>query len=65
MYEDITRHFNTKDNKDIAIVGDRLLTDIVMGNQFGFFTIETKPFTTKRENFMVRLSRAFENRILP
>jgi hypothetical protein len=36
-----------------------------MGNQFKFFTIYTKPFSTKEENIMVKMMRVFENKVIP
>ena len=42
------------------MVGDRLLTDTVMGNTFGFFTIDVAPFSTANDNFMVKLMRQLE-----
>ena len=41
--EDIYLHFNDPEIKasEIALVGDRLLADTVMGNTHGYFTIDT------------------------
>ena len=36
-----------------------------MGNQFGFFTIYVEPIDSRRENFIVKLVRKFENKVLP
>lgn len=47
------------------MIGDRILADTVMGNSFGFFTIDTLPFNTEKENIMVKLSRIIERKILP
>lgn len=49
----------------VAVVGDRILSDIVMGNSMGMFTIYVDPLNTERENFVVRYVRAFENSIVP
>lgn len=36
----------------VAFVGDRLLTDVVFGNQNGFLTIHTQPLTEIGDNWM-------------
>ena len=46
-------------------MGDRILSDVVMGNSHGMFTIYVEPICTKRENFVVRLVRLFEDKVLP
>jgi len=51
------------DNKNVAVVGDQIFTDIVGGNSAGMFTILVKPID-KREEWFVRLKRKFEKRIL-
>ena len=50
-------------NKNIAVVGDQIFTDIYGGNRVGMFTILVKPIDT-REGKLVRLKRIFEKRIL-
>lgn len=47
------------------MVGDRILSDTVMGNQHGFFTIDTEPFSTENENFMVKAMRKVERHFIP
>ena len=39
------------------MVGDRLFTDSLMGNTYGYLTIGTSPFSTVNENFMVKFMR--------
>lgn len=51
------------DNKNVAVVGDQIFTDIYGGNSAGMFTILVKPID-KREGWFVRLKRRFEKRIL-
>ena len=68
--EDIYLHFGIDPKlegsySEIALVGDRILADTVMGNLHGYFTIHTEPFTTKPENFMVKLMRKVERNFLP
>jgi predicted HAD superfamily phosphohydrolase YqeG len=47
------------------MIGDRILADTVMGNSYGYFTIDTQPFSTAKENFMVKLMRRVETSFLP
>ena len=63
--EDVLVHFGTKEPSSIAMIGDRILSDCVMGNTHGYFTIYCEPFDTKPENFMVKLTRKVEGHIIP
>ena len=63
--EDVLVHFGTKEPSSIAIIGDRILSDCVMGNTHGYFTIYCEPFDTKPENVMVKLTRKVEGHIIP
>ncbi len=67
--EDIYLHFGIEmgshASSEIAMIGDRLLADTVMGNSHGYFTIHTQPFSTKGENFMVKMMRKVEKYVLP
>eukprot|EP00347_Sterkiella_histriomuscorum_P016479 403353021 len=56
---------NQQSNSPIALIGDRILADTVMGNSHGFFTIDVRPFSTKNENIMVKMSRKVEEYVLP
>lgn len=58
-------HFKTNEVDKIAIIGDRIMADTVMGNTHGFFTIYVEPFDIRNENFMVKLMRKIEGKILP
>ena len=62
--EDILRHFGTSRPDTICVVGDRVLSDIVMGNQFGMFTVLVDPIDPSKDNFVVRLVRRFESRLV-
>ena len=64
--EDILNHFSISDNERIriAMIGDRMLSDIVMGNFNGYFTIYVSPFDISKENFMVKLVRKVESKLL-
>lgn len=50
-------------NKNIAVVGDQIFTDIYGGNRIGMFTILVKPIDT-REGKLVRFKRIIEKHIL-
>ncbi len=50
-------------NKNIAVVGDQIFTDIYGGNRVGMFTILVKPIDV-REGNLVRFKRIIEKRIL-
>jgi len=50
-------------NRQIAVVGDQIFTDIYGGNRAGMFTILVKPIDT-REGRLVRFKRIFEKPIL-
>jgi phosphatidylglycerophosphatase GEP4 len=63
--EDVLVHFGTKEPSSIAMIGDRILSDCVMGNTHGYFTIYCEPFDTRPENFMVKLMRRVEGQIIP
>ena len=51
------------ENKNIAVVGDQIFTDVYGGNRAGMFTILVKPID-KREGRLVQFKRIFEKRIL-
>lgn len=51
------------ENRQIAVVGDQIFTDIYGGNRAGMFTILVKPID-QREGKFVKLKRIFERRIL-
>lgn len=50
-------------NKNIAVIGDQIFTDIYGGNRVGMFTILVKPIDS-REGKLVRFKRIIEKRIL-
>jgi HAD superfamily phosphatase (TIGR01668 family) len=51
------------ENRQIAVVGDQIFTDVYGGNRAGMFTILVKPID-RREGKFVRLKRVFERRVL-
>ena len=67
VWEDLVLHFgnNELEGSQIVLVGDRILSDVVMGNKYGMLTFRVQPFTTQGENFMVKILRVFEDSVLP
>jgi predicted HAD superfamily phosphohydrolase YqeG len=61
---DILTHFGLAHPRQICIVGDRVTTDVVMGNQHGSFTILVAPLDPSKDNVVVRTVRSFEDRWL-
>lgn len=66
--EEVLSHFNQQRTQElgekailradeIAIVGDRLIGDVLWGNSHGMLTIKTQPLTLDGENMMVSLVR--------
>lgn len=51
------------ENKNIAVVGDQIFTDVYGGNRAGMLTILVHPID-RREGKLVRFKRIFEKRIL-
>lgn len=50
-------------NRNIAVVGDQIFTDVFGGNRVGMFTILVRPID-KHEGQLIRFKRIFERRIL-
>lgn len=46
----------------VAMVGDRLLTDVVYGNLNGMYTILVDPITEKNDNFPAKMIRRIEHK---
>ena len=53
-----------KDAGAVAVVGDRLATDVLAANQCGALSVHTRPLDTKGDNPAALVSRFLENRIL-
>ena len=64
VHDDIMHHFNAREEDKIAIVGDRILSDVVLGNSLGMFTIYVDPLNVSKENKIVRCVRWFEDKAL-
>jgi predicted HAD superfamily phosphohydrolase YqeG len=47
---------------EIAIIGDRLFTDVVLANMNGCVSILVKPLDTTQESIGIRLMRFVESR---
>ena len=64
---EIQQHFNLSLDQAwrVAMIGDRTMSDTIMGNQLGYFTIEVQPFDTARENRVVKAMRWVEGNVLP
>lgn len=61
---DVLAHFNVISGTEICIIGDRVSTDIVMGNYHGCLTVLVEPLQPSSDNFMVRNVRKFEEKVL-
>ena len=49
--------------KNIAVVGDQVMTDVIGGNRMGMFTVLTKPLS-KKDIFITKVKRPIENLII-
>ncbi|KAM9992274.1 hypothetical protein ACTFIY_009731 [Dictyostelium cf. discoideum] len=61
--DSVKNHFKT-DPKNLIMIGDRYLTDILFGNLYGMLTIYTHPITFIGDNFFVKLIRNKERQIV-
>ena len=59
-----TLEFFQLETSELAVVGDRLLTDIVFGNIHGMYTIHTEVLTTENDNKFAVFFRNLENKLL-
>lgn len=50
--------------RDLIMVGDRYMTDIVFGNRLGMYTIRPRPLTERGEPLAVRLSKRMEESLV-
>ncbi|KAF9896927.1 hypothetical protein BX616_006491, partial [Lobosporangium transversale] len=63
--DELLRHFSGIKPSRVAIVGDRALTDVVFGNNYGMFTILTRDVVTEEgDNPMAIRIRRMEHRVL-
>ena len=62
---DVLDHFEGEISPhELAIVGDRLLTDVYFGNVHGMFTVHVGALTLKGDNKAAALIRFLENRLI-
>ena len=59
------RKSKSVDASECAIIGDRILTDVVFGNLHGMMTIHVEPLTLVGDNSMAKLSRWAERKLFP
>jgi predicted HAD superfamily phosphohydrolase YqeG len=58
-------HFRDLKQQNIAVIGDRLLTDVVLANQAGLFSILlTEPLTIQGDNISAIIIRFLEKGLL-
>jgi len=66
--KEILDHFNFNENNDnrknICYIGDRLFTDVILGKHMKGFTILVDPLNPNTDNFIIKLIRKIENKIL-
>ena len=61
----MVKRFSGFQPSEIAFVGDRLLTDILMANEAGFYSILLRePLTTKDDNYPAIFIRHLEHGLL-
>ena len=62
--EGVVASLPASDASTVAVVGDRLSTDILAANEIGALSVHTRPLDTKGDNPAALLSRFLENRLL-
>ncbi|CAB4382646.1 unnamed protein product [Rhizophagus irregularis] len=63
--QELLSHFAAYNPHTIAIIGDRVFTDVLFGNLNGMFTVFTrKIISKKRDNFMATMIRRVEYKML-
>ena len=60
----VVASLQASDASTVAVVGDRLSTDILAANEIGALSVHTRPLDTKGDNPAALLSRFLENRLL-
>ena len=60
----VVSSLKASDASTVAVVGDRLSTDILAANEIGALSVHTRPLDTKGDNPAALVSRFLENRIL-
>lgn len=63
--EYILNRFGHLENNQIALIGDRILTDVIMGNEAGFMSVlVSEPLSIEGDNIASILIRLFEQKVL-
>ena len=62
--EGVVASLSVKDANSVAVVGDRLSTDILAANELGALSVHTRPLDTRGDNPVAAFSRFLENRLL-
>ena len=60
----VVASLTSSDATTVAVVGDRLATDVLAANEIGALSVHTRPLDTKGDNPAALLSRFLENRLL-
>ena len=50
--------------QELAIIGDRYLTDVAYGNRYGMFAAHVQPFTSRGDNPLVKIIRPLEKSLV-
>ena len=61
---DVVASLKSSDVNSVAVVGDRLATDVLAANEIGALSVHTRPLDTKGDNPAALVSRFLENRLL-
>ena len=64
MFVDVVASLKSSDASTVAVVGDRLSTDVLARTRIGALSAHTRPLDTKGDNPAALLSRFLENRLL-
>ena len=62
--EGVVASLQASDASTVAVVGDRLATDVLAANEIGALSVHTRPLDTKGDNPAALVSRFLENRLL-
>ena len=59
-FDEILMEFGGINSKKVAVIGDRLLTDVLMANLNGALSVYLKPLDVKHEKLNIKVMRGFE-----
>lgn len=59
-YEEALKCLEVKPAKSVAMIGDRVWTDIIGANRLGLYTIQVKPLSPQKDSLAVSLLRRLE-----